>query len=102
MTEQHTPGPWTIYKTQTGALSINKTSKVPIAMVGGSSWHLGQAIAGANARLIAAAPDLLALAERIAPQEPMWFPGNPQLEALINGWIMTARAAITKAKGEGT
>lgn len=33
-------------------------------------------------------PDLI---KCIGAQEPMWFPNNPQLEALLNGWIASAR-----------
>jgi len=55
----HTHGPWTITETYTGALSINVSPQVPIATVGGAGWHLGAQTARANARLIAAAPELL-------------------------------------------
>ncbi len=57
---EHTTGPWHVIPTLTGALSINGAPKVPIATVGGAGWHLGEDTARANARLIAAAPDMLA------------------------------------------
>ena len=55
------------------------------------------------ARLLAdAAPKLEALAQKIAAQDHMTGLG-PQLEALINGWIDDARAAVLPtAKGTGT
>ena len=60
MSTNHTPGPWYIVPTLTGAISINKDKKIPLATVGGASWHLGTGMCEANARLMAAAPDLLA------------------------------------------
>lgn len=85
---KHLSGPWTILPTATGALSINKTPQVPLATVGGAGWHLGREMAEANARLIAAAPDLL-LALRDAIE-------NTDLAC----WREAARAAIAKATGD--
>lgn len=58
MTE-HTPGPWAVINTISGALSINAAPRVPIGTIGGMGWHLGEETARANARLIAASPDML-------------------------------------------
>ena len=40
--------------------------------------------------------ELLALAKSIAAQRPHFVAGNPQLEALINGWIASARAIVAR------
>ena len=62
MTE-HTPGPWTMHPTATGA-KIRDAHTYFIAGVGQRSVGYDETLA--NARLIAAAPELLALAERVA------------------------------------
>jgi hypothetical protein len=61
----HTPGPWYIAETLSGAISINKTPQVPIAMIGGASWHLGDKVCAANARLMAEAPTMLDMLRRV-------------------------------------
>ena len=96
MDAKHTPGPWTVTPTLTGTLSINKTENVPIATVGGAGWHLGKETAEANARLIAAAPDLLAALEEIAAAD------SGAVEWHINDvWVgRIARTAIAKIKGK--
>ncbi len=84
---KHTPGPW---KATDGANShcfdgrIVNADDHCIAFVD---------LDTPDARLIAAAPGLKALALEIAAQDHMTGLG-PQLETLINGWIDDARAAI--------
>ena len=100
MTTQHTPGPW-IYdgKMSGGDLLISarvdpensQTYIAPVAFVEGD-WTNG--IAEANARLIAAAPDLLTALEAMtaASVDPMG------IAAAKAGTL--ACQAIAKAKGE--
>ena len=85
-TAQHTPGPWAIAGHYIGTLGVN------VATVGYASGA-----EHANARLIAAAPDLLAALERIANSEE--YHGDAfscDFETLQN----VARAAIAKATGQ--
>lgn len=87
MNTQHTPGPWTI----SGMSTINTLggNKTYIASIAKNDRH-------ANARLIAAAPDLLATLEKVdaylAPDkndDDEWH----EIRAII-------QTAIAKAKGE--
>ena len=89
MTTTHTPGPWATY--------INGGKDGWIANAEGDliACAVRDDTMAANARLIAAAPDLLAVAEmldRIAGQVPFTGP--------FHDAIVAARAAIAKAKGE--
>jgi hypothetical protein len=84
----HTPGPWTYAKG-----SIRGPDD---AFIVPDSPYTSEA----DARLIAAAPDLLAALEKF----PSW--GGPidaaeDYDLLIRGeWLLLARAAIAKARGE--
>lgn len=103
----HTPGPWTAYSTaKTGSWAVAQVDgpricamphphpKAPIAKPL-AAWHTD----AANARLIAAAPDLLAaLEETLSAIEA--FPASG-LKVKPNGGIAKAlRAAIAKARGD--
>lgn len=98
---KHTPGPWTSYPCNLEKYSRVITAKgamVQIAMtkeVYGDRMTYGPGEeTTANARLIAAAPDLLALlVELVDIEGPM--PGT-------SAWGDKARAAIAKATGETT
>ena len=87
---KHTPGPWIAEQ------QINQDGKsLPMFDIWTNSdkpKYIGEMPIGSNARLIAAAPDLLAaLFELLAESEEFH---NPNTE----GWNM-ARAAIAKATG---
>jgi hypothetical protein len=105
MSINHTPGPWVIVPTLTGALSINVAPTVPVATVGGSAWHLGKEVATANAHLIAAAPDMLAAHQENARLLSLVI---HDLQGRIDGGKLAAlqqcvdrsRAAIAKATGK--
>ncbi len=87
-TSKHTPGPWTIkpYK------SWDKRILLPEPSIYVDNDDVDQDEASANARLIAAAPDLLA-----ALEDAFVFIGtSPHDPALL----LRTRAAIAKAKGE--
>ncbi len=76
---QHTPGPWHTEGCGDGTTVCDRNGLVPLA----------HNLSEANARLIAAAPDLLAVARHVE-------------ECRINGWpldFQMVRAAIAKAIG---
>ncbi len=92
MTDKHTPGPWTAEHHPKGGYGV-KTSdfhhwRVAEVMMDGS---LDATEAHANARLIAAAPELLNVAEMIIAMKDKG-------EFEIGDCIMRARAAIKAAK----
>lgn len=93
MTEQakHTPGPWQ----RAGGFTIKAESGRHIAKVG--ALHLGPEEDLANARLIAAAPDLLEAAECILSDLNAIMP--PELVRHFGASRMKLRAAITRATG---
>lgn len=100
----HTPGPWLVefypdggYDCMSSAYKVTPVHGLPLALLdtqyyrpGEDVWetrHLPHATAEANARLMAAAPDLLAALEEIA--------GFLQPGRLLN----IAHAALAKARG---
>ena len=91
MTATHTPGPWIAHCAPSGAW-IEDVNMAVIAKWDGES---AGRMAMPNARLIAAAPDLLAALERTLN----WlssYPGGGTLRPL--GPYEQARAAIARAK----
>ncbi len=83
---KHTPGPWTYDAANTGSI----LHPYGVVQVGGESEERE-----ANARLIAAAPELLEVAKRMLAFEQRLLASNdggPQLASDI-------RAAIAKAEG---
>lgn len=97
---KHTPGPWEIAQTKSANLFItNATGKLSVCnSVNGAS----SAEETANARLIAAAPDLLEAFQRIAAiadKEPSNLHEAQVLR--YSSWVFDiARAAIAKATGK--
>lgn len=83
MTAKHTPGHWRIG--DAGLTVFGPPNGNP------SPEKIARTRNRANARLIAAAPDLLALVQEILSDE---------LASLAPGTIERARAAIAKATGE--
>ncbi len=97
MSKQHTPGPWKISHIRPGDFGgmiaqISTKRHLALAEV---VWRIADESRScekeANARLIAAAPDLLAFAKRIAA-----LPHHGEYVQLIE----EALAAINKATGE--
>jgi hypothetical protein len=88
MNTQHTPGPWKPLKTFGGVTIILDPEDKSVAYLRGYKHPYK-----ANARLIAAAPDLLE-ALNTFPQSLDWT------DAELWEWSKKARAAIAKATGE--
>lgn len=95
---KHTPGPWNRIKGDRNVYSASGTvCKTPAILGGGSAatnWE-------ANARLIAAAPDLLEALEDALSDYDAWMKDadvTPN-ESLL-AWTNKARAAIARARGE--
>lgn len=113
---QHTPGPWRVeivYFTQTDKLGTT-TICTDYDLVAELPMSDPENVNPANARLIAAAPDLLASLERlvtlmnIVGDEPFRngvtdFTGSIDEGVVIaSEWLHEARAAIAKATGQTT
>ena len=110
----HTPGPWTLqpFKKRNGevvAYSVESETRSPIAgitlagerkyYVTGDYGHVNQHSEDtANARLIAAAPDLLAACKALRIAFAAAVPPSKMMEAWRPAWN-GARAAIAKAEG---
>lgn len=109
---EHTPGPWVTTccdvtgERPVGDSGIRYWYVDPVGEYRGSvcNVHAAEGIGGitiaerdANARLIAAAPDLLAELQNIANAHPATWDDPSDFQ----GWAQSrARAAIAKAKGE--
>ena len=94
MTTEHTPGPWQSFN---GGAVVGTVENS-----GGSTYvadirHRANGESAANARLIAAAPDMLAALERIAA-----ITGSTGgHKSMVEEFQFLAHAAIAKARGEG-
>lgn len=95
---KHTPGPW---EWNTARTRMNDDRGRPVLMDGEGIWDLcapvmhGDARADANARLIAAAPELLAaLQKAVADCKPTAVHGT---ELVYPDWYYKAYEAIAKA-----
>lgn len=92
----HTPGPWRFHRTAgVPRIHVNAPDTFSIARV--STSHFGVEAATANARLIAAAPDLLSslrsLVDRLRRVE-RWPVASDHM-----AYLQDAEAAIAKAEG---
>ena len=102
---KHTPGPWALGQNPAAIESGSFSNMLVVRPEGEFPHGLWVADCGnhydpehlANARLIAAAPELLAVAQAIASWDHCW-PGNVNLDAIARD----ARAAIAKATGEAS
>ena len=99
---KHTPGPWAVVTDDTAAQvkgfpCIHSDNYI---VVGVEGMYGDIETDYANARLIAAAPDLLEALERLATFEAFtfeeWGDDNPEVTARVE----YARAAIAKARGQ--
>lgn len=94
---KHTPGPWTIGRNQAGHNAIWAMNALPIAQI-----HYVVGDGDANARLIAAAPELLEALNYVLEQSK-WGASTAtdvDLESRLNNIRDEVQAAITKATGE--
>jgi hypothetical protein len=91
---KHTPGPWRVGKGgPNGCPTVGTEKGLMVAMVSHGNSHPTQA----NARLIAAAPDLL---EALEWALDAWDTHNRTGDPMQGDWESDAIAAIAKAKGE--
>lgn len=89
-TPTHTPGPWRVeFRLNRLMVRAGEADVVAVAMP-------DEQDSKANARLIAAAPDLLAALEMFVDQ----YQGSGQDERELRPEMIAARAAIAKAKGD--
>ncbi len=97
---KHTPGPWTIERNERGT-SIKAIGPLQAEEYAGSAWL---DVSDVDARLIAAAPDLLeALKDLLPILDKAWDYDGDVFGRLHNDAVdawRQARAAIAKATGE--
>lgn len=97
MTTKHTPGPWDYKCAPNGDCGIISEEMYILAETFSAiraQDENAQAESVANARLIAAAPDMLEALKKFASWDQCW-PGNINLEGVCE----LGRAAIAKAEG---
>lgn len=101
---KHTPGPWTL-QPETACEMLGEYSIVADLESPEGPWHVatthgfgdeGEAQAKANARLIAAAPALLAALEDIEALAVLPYAGSVEVHSILT----KARAAIRSARDE--
>lgn len=101
----HTPGPWNYKSTYQGPLS-DRWKGFPFSIDGGDGFQpallfgdgqLNRGTAEANARLISAAPELLALAQAFVTAWDIWKESGYRAELAFA--VSDARRVIAKAKG---
>jgi hypothetical protein len=106
MTLKHTPGPWKVSRADLTAQGfgysrfIRTTCKTPMD----NAEHIAHVCAldnpkedAANARLIAAAPELLAALEKARDWVALVYEGKPGHDAAASAMLRCIDSAITKA-----
>lgn len=92
---QHTPGPWVMSRNHVPHLGFMIGAPVSATLPAHADRHIGHVYGEANARLIAAAPEMLEALEHIE-----WaVTGFGDFESQYPEAIAAVRAAITKATG---
>ena len=101
MIAQHTPGPWTLVPKDTpkGTLMVDSVSGLVAVMESSKTRGVKYENAEANARLIAAAPELLDALQKLRAAAPLfWDDDNAEIGQLDSACAV-ADAAIAKATG---
>lgn len=98
---KHTPGPWVVsnnsaFLIRAGDADIGRH----IAQVGPANYHPSFAVDEPNARLIAAAPDLLEALERLKCEVILSDVDMDYIKSHFQPHLDKAAAAISKARGE--
>lgn len=88
----HTPGPWVIEAAPNGYNYIRAKHRAEIAIMGSENMLADDSSAASNARLIAAAPDLLAALDAIT-----YYFQQYEKDDSAKRLFEVARAAIAKA-----
>lgn len=104
---KHTPGPWTVHAaiesaiardiTESGLYEIEEANEHIVGLIEEEAFDKARAVAAANRRLIAAAPELLGLAEYLAHLD---IEDDNVMALGLDGAVIEARALIKKARGE--
>lgn len=89
----HTPGPWTQYESD--PLIIINSDGVSLGEMSAGSPNVSRSEQIANARLIAAAPELLAVVQELADCAAYWSEYDVPL-----GVVDRINAALAKATGK--
>ncbi len=94
---QHSLGPWETDRAARGGIGVYTRQGATVCKV--AQWHgsLGQTTTEANAALIAAAPDLLNMCERLLGFAHHYADASALLAG--EGMLASAKALIAKAKG---
>jgi hypothetical protein len=95
MSAQHTPGPWQV-RPSTNEITNADHGSLPFAIVAGYTLIGATYENGKDARLIAAAPDLLKALRRFASKHRHTY----GLDGAWDEEITMAEAAIAKATGD--
>lgn len=105
--EEHRPGPWSVNTLPQWHTEVFAGSYLICEANGGQRFIVGQTERNfeqdeANARLIAAAPDMLFELEGIVAFADGFgcYSSDGPIGKELRKWIEGARAAITKAKGD--
>lgn len=92
---KHTSGPWSIRKVKSPFMIVNESEDAVICIT--NAWEEEyKDEEQANARLIAAAPELLEALEKLVG----FFDGSVSIKYVANYALPDAITAIAKAKGE--
>jgi len=101
MSTGHTPGPWWVAGSAPGEVAptfpvvrgfTDATQRITVARVGNNNHYSKNSVDHSNARLIAAAPELLDALDAIIKRAE-----NPALSDDTDALLRAARAAIAKA-----
>ena len=99
MTIKHTPGPWRIGATPPNGEQTIGTRQGLMVAVATTGIALNETLA--NARLIAAAPDLLEALKLVVQDDEEWAASDMacDLDESKLPWLAPARAVIAQAQG---